>query len=162
VFAEVELPTNESLARMEHYGVAIAVDQLQDLFEKLTSEVSEIAKQAFAVIGHEINLASPKQLQTVLFDELGMTGTKQVKTGFSTNAAALTELFEQTEHPFLAHLLEHREATKIRQIVETMLKAVASDGLFTRTMFKLEPPPVDFLQRIQTFRTFRSRASAGD
>jgi DNA polymerase-1 len=128
VFAEVELPTNESLARMEHYGVAIAVDQLQGLFEKLTSEVSEIAKQAFAVIGHEINLASPKQLQTVLFDELGMTGTKQVKTGFSTNAAALTELFEQTEHPFLAHLLEHREATKIRQIVETMLKAVASDG----------------------------------
>jgi DNA polymerase-1 len=87
-----------------------------------------VAKKAFKIIGHEINLASPKQLQTVLFDELGMTGTKALKTGFSTNAAALRELYEQNEHPFLAHLLEHREITKIRQIVETLLKAVAADG----------------------------------
>jgi DNA polymerase-1 len=87
-----------------------------------------VAQKAYAIIGREINLASPKQLQTVLFDELGMTGTKQVKTGFSTNAAALNELFEQTQHPFLERLLEHREATKIRQIVETMLKSVGPDG----------------------------------
>jgi DNA polymerase-1 len=73
-------------------------------------------------------LASPKQLQTVLFDELGMVGTKAVKTGFSTNAAALNELFEQTGHPFLEKLLEHREVTKIRQIVEIVLKAVGADG----------------------------------
>ena len=128
VYGEVELPTVASLARMEHYGVAIDVAKLEALFERLTTEVAAIAKAAYKIIGHEINLASPKQLQTVLFDELGMTGTKQVKTGFSTNAAALNELFEQTEHPFLERLLEHREVTKIRQIVETMLKAVASDG----------------------------------
>jgi DNA polymerase-1 len=113
---------------MEHYGVAVDVKALEKLFDRLTKEVASIAKQAFEIIGHEINLASPKQLQTVLFEELGMTGTKQVKTGFSTNAAALTELFEQTEHPFLARLLEHREVTKIRQIVETMLKSIGADG----------------------------------
>jgi DNA polymerase-1 len=128
VYGEVELPTVSTLARMEHFGVAIDVPKLEALFERLTTEVASIAKAAYKIIGHEINLASPKQLQTVLFDELGMTGTKQVKTGFSTNAAALTELFEQTEHPFLARLLEHREVTKIRQIVETMLKSVAADG----------------------------------
>lgn len=128
VYGEVELPTNTSLARMEHYGITVDTKKLNELFERLTGEVTSIAKSAYEIIGHEINLASPKQLQTVLFDELGMTGTKQVKTGFSTNAAALTELFEQTEHPFLARLLEHREVTKIRQIVETMLKSVGEDG----------------------------------
>ena len=128
VYGEVELPTNAALARMEHLGVAVDVPKLEALFERLSGEVAEVAQKAYAIIGREINLASPKQLQTVLFDELGMTGTKQVKTGFSTNAAALNELFEQTQHPFLERLLEHREATKIRQIVETMLKSVGSDG----------------------------------
>jgi DNA polymerase-1 len=128
LYAEVELPTSTTLARMEHFGVAVDVKALEKLFDRLTKEVASIAKQAFEIIGHEINLASPKQLQTVLFEELGMTGTKQVKTGFSTNAAALTELFEQTEHPFLARLLEHREVTKIRQIVETMLKSIGDDN----------------------------------
>jgi DNA polymerase-1 len=128
VYGEVELPTNAALARMEHLGVAVDVPKLENLFERLSTEVAEVAQKAYAIIGREINLASPKQLQTVLFDELGMTGTKQVKTGFSTNAAALNELFEQTQHPFLERLLEHREATKIRQIVETMLKAVGSNG----------------------------------
>lgn len=128
VYGEVELPTNAALARMEHLGVAVDVPKLEALFERLSTEVAEVAQKAYAIIGREINLASPKQLQTVLFDELGMTGTKQVKTGFSTNAAALNELFEQTQHPFLERLLEHREATKIRQIVETMLKSVGTDG----------------------------------
>ena len=128
VYAEVELPTVQTLGKMEHLGVAVDVPKLEALFDRLSTEVAEVAKQAYAIIGHEINLASPKQLQTVLFDELGMTGTKAVKTGFSTNAAALNELFEQTQHPFLERLLEHREATKIRQIVETMLKSVGSDG----------------------------------
>jgi DNA polymerase-1 len=128
VYGEVELPTNAALARMEHLGVAVDVQKLEALFDRLSSEVAEVAQKAYAIIGREINLASPKQLQTVLFDELGMTGTKQVKTGFSTNAAALNELFEQTQHPFLERLLEHREATKIRQIVETMLKSIGSDG----------------------------------
>ena len=128
VYGEVELPTNAALARMEHLGVAVDGPKLEALFDRLSTEVAEVAQKAYAIIGREINLASPKQLQTVLFDELGMTGTKQVKTGFSTNAAALNELFEQTQHPFLERLLEHREATKIRQIVETMLKSIGPDG----------------------------------
>jgi DNA polymerase-1 len=128
VLTEVELPTSRVLAGMENTGVYIDRQKLEALFESLGDEVAAIAKEAYSIIGKEINLASPKQLQTVLFDDLGMTGTKSVKTGFSTNAAALNELFEQTEHPFLAKLLEHRETTKLRQIVETVIKSIAPDG----------------------------------
>lgn len=128
VYSEIELPASAALARMEHFGISVARDQLEQLFSDLTDSVAKIAKQAYKIIGREINLASPKQLQTVLFDELGMVGTKQVKTGFSTNAQALSELFEQNGHPFLEKLLEHREVTKIRQIVEIILKAVTKDN----------------------------------
>ena len=128
VLTEIELPTSRVLAGMENTGIFIDRPKLESLFDSLGDEVAAIAKAAYSIIGREINLASPKQLQTVLFDELGMTGTKSVKTGFSTNAAALNELFEQTEHPFLAKLLEHRETTKLRQIVETVIKAIAIDG----------------------------------
>ena len=128
VYQEVELPSSPTLALMEHLGVAVDEGKLQALFESLTSEVKQVEGEAFAIIGHEINLSSPKQLQTVLFDELGMTGTKQVKTGFSTNAEALTTLFEQNGHPFLEKLLAHREVTKIRQMVEVVLKSIAKDG----------------------------------
>ena len=126
--SEIELPTSHTLAKMEHTGIQINRVQLEKLFESLGEEVSQVAKDAYKIIGKEINLASPKQLQTVLFEDLGMTGTKSVKTGFSTNAAALNELFEQTEHPFLAKLLEHREVSKLRQIVEIVLKAISEDG----------------------------------
>jgi DNA polymerase-1 len=125
---EIELPTSHTLAEMEFVGVQIDRAALETMSTALAGEIKQIESEAFAIIGKEINLSSPKQLQTVLFDDLGMTGTKSVKTGFSTNAAALNELFEQTEHPFLAKLLEHRESTKLRQIVEIIVKSIADDG----------------------------------
>lgn len=128
VYNEVELPSSPTLAQMEHYGIAVDRAKLEILFETLGTEVKQVESEAFAIIGHEINLSSPKQLQTVLFEELGMTGTKQVKTGFSTNAEALTTLFEQNQHPFLEKLLSHREVTKIRQMVEVVLKSIGKDG----------------------------------
>lgn len=128
VYERIEIPSSRTLSSMEHHGVAIDERKLSQLFDSLSAEVSSIAADAYKIIGKQINLASPKQLQTVLFDELGMTGTKALKTGFSTNAQALTELFEQTGHPFLEKLLAHRDATKLKQMVETLLKAVEEDG----------------------------------
>ena len=110
------MPVARVLSEMEITGIAVDKGVLQSQFDSLTEEVDAIAREAYAIIGHEVNLASPKQLQTVLFEELGMQGTKSVKTGFSTNAEALTTLFEQTEHPFLERLLAHRDSTKLRQI----------------------------------------------
>ena len=128
VYKDIELPSSISLAIMESCGIAIDVSSLEKLFGVLKKEVALIANEAFDIIGKEINLASPKQLQTVLFEDLGMKGTKTLKTGFSTNAQALTELFEQTGHPFLEKLLAHRDSTKLKQMVETLLKAVEADN----------------------------------
>ena len=128
VYEDIELPSSNTLALMETEGIAIDTEKLKALFDTLSTEVAKIAKEAYKIIGKEINLASPKQLQTVLFDELGMTGTKTLKTGFSTNAAALNELFEQNGHPFLEKLLAHRDSTKLKQMVETLLKAVEDDS----------------------------------
>lgn len=128
VLVDIELPTSSSLARMESTGIAINRTELDELSSNLETEIASISKTAFSIIGKEINLASPKQLQTVLFEDLGMSGTKALKTGFSTNAEALNTLFEQTQHPFLESLLNYRELAKIRQITETMLQAIAADG----------------------------------
>jgi DNA polymerase-1 len=128
VYRQIEIPSSRSLALMESVGISIDAKLLQALFDTLTKEVSQIADAAFKIIGKEINLASPKQLQVVLFEDLGMKGTKSLKTGFSTNAASLTELFDQTGHPFLEKLLAHRDSTKLKQMVETLLKAVEQDS----------------------------------
>ena len=80
------------------------------------------------MLGKQINLGSPKQLQVVLFDELGMPKTRRTRTGYTTDADALQQLYVKTEHPFLAHLLVHRDAIRLKQTVEGLLKAVADDG----------------------------------
>ena len=128
IYRDIELPASEVLSRMETTGIAMDSSALQTQFDELTLEVEQIAKEAYEIIGHEVNLASPKQLQVVLFEELGMQGTKALKTGYSTNAEALSTLFEQTEHPFLERLLAHRDSTKLRQMTETLLKAIGDDG----------------------------------
>lgn len=128
VMTEIELPSSAVLARMEHRGILVDQARLVALANELASKVEAVQKAAFEIIGKEINLNSPKQLQTVLFEDLGMTGTKSVKTGFSTNAEALTTLFEQTSHPFLEKLLEHREFTKMKQMVEIIIGGIGEDG----------------------------------
>lgn len=128
VYRDIELPSARSLAKMEASGIALDSKVLSKLVKDLDKEISTLEKACFEIIGKEINLASPKQLQTVLFEDLGMQGTSKVKTGFSTNAEALTTLFEQNGHPFLEKLLAHREVTKIRQIVETISKTISDDG----------------------------------
>ncbi len=128
VYEQIEAPSSPVLAKMEAIGVRVDEVKLARMFEELTDEVSEAERACFALIGKEINLSSPKQLQTVLFEDLGMVGNKKVKTGFSTNAESLTTLFEETGHPFLEALLKHREVTKIRQMVEVLRKSIGSDG----------------------------------
>ncbi|MBM7787581.1 DNA polymerase I [Tenggerimyces flavus] len=125
---DVELPLEKVLARMEQVGVAADVELLTDLEARFAGQVKQAADDAYRVIGKEINLGSPKQLQVVLFDELEMPKTKRTKTGYTTDADALQALYVQTEHPFLAHLLAHRDASRLRQTVEGLLKTVASDA----------------------------------
>ncbi|HSX66946.1 DNA polymerase I [Nocardioides sp.] len=137
LMADVELPLIANLAAMERTGIAVDVAHLEGLEADFGVEVRAAAEEAFAVIGKEINLGSPKQLQVVLFDELGMPKTKKTKTGWTTDADALQGLFEKTEHPFLLHLLRHRDVTRLRQTVEGLLKTVQPDGRIHTTFNQL-------------------------
>ncbi|MGW3993278.1 DNA polymerase I [Amycolatopsis sp. NPDC004772] len=136
LLAELELPLLEVITELEIAGVAVDLEQLTSLEAHYLSRVTQAAEEAYAVIGKQINLGSPKQLQVVLFDELGMPKTKRTKTGYTTDAEALQGLFEKTEHPFLQHMLEHRDATKLRTTVEGLIKSVADDGRIHTTLLQ--------------------------
>ncbi|WP_194174392.1 DNA polymerase I [Luteimicrobium xylanilyticum] len=128
LLTDVELPLSDVLAHMEQRGIAADVPYLTELEEQFGTQVAREAQEAYDAIGREVNLGSPKQLQEVLFDQLAMPKTKKIKTGYTTDAAALADLYERTGHPFLEHLLAHRDVTRLRQTVEGLLKSVAPDG----------------------------------
>jgi len=128
LLAELELPLEYVLAALEAAGIAVDGAVLAGLEADFAAQVTQAAQDAYAVIGKEINLGSPKQLQVVLFDELGMPKTKRTKTGYTTDADALQSLYETTGNEFLRHLLLHRDATRLKVTVEGLLKSVADDG----------------------------------
>ena len=121
LFNELEMPIAELLSIMENKGIAVDRKKLESLaifFEKESSIQTKIAHEA---VGHEFNLASPKQLQVVLFDELKLPKTKKIKTGYTTDADALNWLFEKSKHPVLAAMLRVRETKKLGATVEGLL-----------------------------------------
>ena len=125
---EIEVPLIPILVDMERAGIAMDAAILDDIYERLTSAADTTAAELFAMIGNEMNLSSPKQLQEVLFEKLGMPKTRATKTGYSTDAASLADLQASNPHPFLDGLLEHREQTKLAQIVEVLRKSIQADG----------------------------------
>ena len=127
VLTDIELPTLHTLADMELAGVAVSHDTLTQFSGELGARADVLAQEAYATIGREVNLGSPKQLQEVLFDELQLPKTRKTKTGYSTDAAVLADLQETNPHPFLDLLLQHREATKLRQIIESLDNAIGGD-----------------------------------
>ncbi|MEN3123098.1 DNA polymerase I [Janibacter sp. LM] len=125
----VELPVVGVLAQMETAGIAVDSEALTALESDFAAKVAAAQADAWAAIDDEqINLGSPKQLQTVLFDTLGLPKTRKTKTGYTTDADALADLHAKTEHPFLEALLRHRDATRLRVTVEGLIKSVADDG----------------------------------
>ena len=128
LLSEMELPVQMVLAGLESRGIAVDLDKLEELQSEFGDQIRDAAQAAYAVIGKEINLGSPKQLQVVLFDELEMPKTKKTKTGYTTDADALQTLFDKTAHPFLEHLLAHRDVTRLKVTVDGLLKSTATDG----------------------------------
>lgn len=128
LFLDIEIPTLLTLSVMENRGITVNKTKLESLSHELARQALDAQQQAFDVIGREVNLASPKQLQEVLFDQLEMPKTRATKTGYTTDATALAELQATHPHPFLGYLLKHRDVTKLKQIVETLLLAIGPDG----------------------------------
>jgi DNA polymerase-1 len=128
LLSDVELPLVGVLAEMERAGIGADSEHFASMSSELGGEVKAAEQAAFAVTGHEFNLGSPKQLQEVLFTELGLPKTKRIKTGYTTDSEALTSLLAQTEHPVLVHLLRHRDVAKLKSIVDSLIPMADADG----------------------------------
>jgi DNA polymerase-1 len=128
LFMTMELPVAALLARMESIGVAVNKKGLEDLAAFFEGEVSRETKAAHQAVGHEFNVASPKQLQVVLFDELNLPKTKKIKTGYTTDAESLDWLHQKSGHPVLTSLLRIRETKKLGTTVEGLINEIAKDG----------------------------------
>ena len=128
LFIEMELPIAALLARMEALGIAVDKKELDKLAAYFEGEVSRETKAAHDAVGHEFNVASPKQLQVVLFDELKLPKTKKIKTGYTTDAESLDWLHQKSGHPVLTSLLRIRETKKLGTTVEGLIAEIAKDG----------------------------------
>ncbi|MGW2324618.1 DNA polymerase I [Streptomyces sp. NPDC001700] len=128
LLSDVELPTSELLARLERSGIAADRGWLEGMEQQFAGAVQQAVKEAHAAVGHEFNLGSPKQLQEVLFNELGLPKTKKTKTGYTTDADALAWLAAQTDHELPVIMLRHREQARLRSTVEGLIKTISSSG----------------------------------
>ena len=125
---DLEIPTLLELAEMEQTGIKVDKKKLEGLAEHFRSEVARETAEAHAAAGKEFNVASPKQLQVILFDELGLPKTKKNKTGYTTDAESLNLLYAKTKHPILLNLLRIRETGKLLTTIEGLISAIADDG----------------------------------
>ena len=134
LLTDMEMPLSRLLAQMETAGIAADTRVLDDLSAELGADVDAARQGAWTAAGREVNLSSPKQLQEILFDHFGLPKTKKTKTGYTTNADALADLWAKTEasggagHDFLGFLLTHRDRIKLKQMVDSLSATVASDG----------------------------------
>ena len=112
LLADLELPLVPVLVTMEHTGIALDVPLLEELSEQLGDKIRDLREQIYGYADQEFSLDSPKQLQVVLFDQLGLKKTKRIKTGYTTDAASLSTLID--EHPIIEPLLEYREVSKLK------------------------------------------------
>lgn len=129
LYADLELPLSGILGCMERAGVAVDTAALEDQLQGFVEQVEEEVAAARELAGDaELNLSSPKQLQVVLFDTLGLPKTKKTKTGYSTAAKEIEQLAVNHPHPFLDRLLAHREYQKLKTTLEGLIKAVGPDG----------------------------------
>ena len=134
LLTDMEMPLSRLLTQMETVGIAADARVLDDLSAELGADVEAARDGAWAAAGREVNLSSPKQLQEILFDHFGLPKTKKTKTGYTTNADALADLWAKTEesggagHDFLGFLLTHRDRIKLKQMVASLSATVASDS----------------------------------
>ena len=155
LFDEVEMPLVPVLVRMELAGIAVDRATLADMSAEFGAQLANLDSRITALVGHPFNIGSPKQLEQVLFHELGLPGTKRTKTGFSTDASVLEEL--KSEHEVVGLILQHRQWSKLKstyidalpqladaegRVHTTYSQAVAATGRLSSTDPNLQNIPV--------------------
>ncbi len=171
VLTEIEIPLAEVLSSMELCGITLDTAALHDFGEQLKPRIAEIEQNVYGLAGHPFNIGSPKQLSTVLFEELALPCGKKRKTGYSTDAETLEGLYDK--HPIIPQILEYRSLTKLfNTYVKGLEGAVSPDGRMhttfkqteTRTgrISSAEPNIQNIPVRTELGRNFRRFFTAGD
>ena len=136
VYEQIELPLVMVLGLMEARGIRVDVELLRTIAKEFTEEAASLDKQIQKGAGHEFKVNSPQQLQTVLFDEMGLTAVKKIKSGYSTDASSLEAI--QDEHKIIALILRYREVEKLRGTYGApLIDAVQSDGRIHATFHQM-------------------------
>jgi DNA polymerase I len=126
---EIELPLVTVLCEIERTGIAADTQHFAEMSATLYGEVKAAEQAAYELVGHEFNLGSPKQLQEVLFNELGLPKTKRIKTGYTTDSEALTNLLANNpDAEVLQHIMHHRDVSKLKSFVDILALATGDDG----------------------------------
>lgn len=128
LFNTIEMPLVYVLASMEEEGIFVDIEKLSEFGEMLKREQKSLTEEIYGFAGHEFNINSPKQLATVLFEELELSAVKKTKSGYSTNAEVLEKL--KYAHPIVEKILEYRKITKLNSTyVEGLIPAInKNDG----------------------------------
>lgn len=137
VLVDIEIPIARVLAMMEHEGVRLDVEALAKFGEELLPIISQNEAEVHQLAGHDFNIASPKQLSHVLFEELSLPAGKKRATGYSTDSETLENLADM--HPIINHILEYRKLTKLyNTYVKGLQNAVSEDGRMYTTFKQTE------------------------
>ncbi len=127
LFGEVEMPLVPVLARMELAGICLDLEALAVMREEFGATLAGLESRIYELVGHDFNIGSPKQLEQILFHELGLPATKRTRTGYSTDASVLEELREQ--HEVVGLILEHRQVAKLKSTyVDALPTLVDAEG----------------------------------
>ncbi len=127
VYEDIELPLVAVLGRMESRGISVDLELLRTIAKEFAEEATSLDAKIQKAAGHEFKVNSPQQLQAVLFDELGLTAVKKIKTGFSTDAASLEAI--EDEHKIIPLILRYREVEKLRSTYgQPLIDSVGADG----------------------------------
>ncbi|MEJ5922246.1 DNA polymerase I [Bifidobacterium thermophilum] len=143
LLTSLELPVSEVLFHMEDVGACVDQSRLVALRDQFAADARQAQEIAWKAAGREINLQSPKQLRTILFEDLGLKPLRRTKSGqYTTDAATLTALYARSANgneranDFLGALLRHRETNKLRQIVQTLIDATNQRDSRIHTTFE--------------------------
>lgn len=123
VYYELELPLVPILIRMEDHGLLVDVDALRELSERLGARVEALQEEIYRLAGHPFNIGSPKQLQTVLFEELGFQVGKRTQTGLASTGVEVLEQLA-AEHEIAARILDYREVAKLKSTYADALQTL--------------------------------------
>lgn len=127
LYKDIEMPLSLVLYEMERDGIKVDTKALKEYGNMLSESINTLEKEIYEEAGHEFNILSPKQLGTILFEEMQLPSGKKTKTGYSTNADILNKL--AIDYPFVQKILDYRTYTKLKSTyAEGLLNAVLEDG----------------------------------